>query len=128
MRYILLGFVVGIIVTLIVIFGWQSWKNRGVSEEATLCDAGKVVVERTLKDAKVLDVVLIHNYKESVDYVYDKMFGIEVKYERNGKVKRIVFPISKYKNNLLSPNNTQIYILDKKAVIIYEPKSPSETP
>jgi hypothetical protein len=122
MKRALIGFILGVFVTLLTLYGWQYWKIRSVKDEAVLFDAGKTLVERSLSDSKVLDVVLLPNYKESVDYAYDKMYGVEVRYERNGKVKKIIFPISKYKRTWISPNNTQLYALDDKAEIVFTPK------
>jgi len=122
MKRTLIGFILGVLVTLLAQYGWQYWKLRSVNDELVLFEAGKTLVEGSFSDVKVLDVVLLPNYKESVSYVYDKMFGVEVRYERNGKVKRIIFPISKYKGTWLSPNNTQLYVLDDKAEVVYTSK------
>jgi hypothetical protein len=118
----LIGFLLGVLVTLLVQYGWQYWKVQSTKDEAMLFDAGRTLVEKSLPESKVLDVAVLSNYKESVDYVYDKMYGVEVKYERNGKVKKIIFPVSKYKGTWIYPNNTQFYALDDKAEVVYTAK------
>jgi hypothetical protein len=118
----LIGFLLGVLVTLLAQYGWQYWKFRSAKDEAMLFDVGRTLVEKSLPESKVLDVALFPNYKESVDYVYDKMYGVEVKYEKNGKVKKIIFPVSKYKGTWISPNNTQFYALDDKAEVVYTAK------
>lgn len=116
------GTVIGILITLIALISWHYWKTYSANDEIAITEMGKVIVEKSIKGAKVLDVVLMPNYKQSVDYVYDKMYGLEVKYENNKKVKKITFPLSKYKNNWISPNNTQLFVLDKNAEVIHETK------
>jgi len=109
--------------TLLVLYGRQYWEIKNAQDDYVISDAGKTLVERSLSGSKVLDVAMIPNHKEAVNYVYNKMYGVEVTYERNGKVKKIIFPMSRYKSTLISPNKTDFYVLDDKADVIYTTKS-----
>ncbi len=125
MKKIILAFVIGIITTVIVQYAWHYWQTSKFKDDFMIFEIGKTCVENSLVGTKVLDVVGLPDYKENVNYVYDKLWGAKVRYEKNGIVKEIIFPIGKYKKQWITPNNTQLYVLDDKAVIIYTSKTPS---
>lgn len=122
MKRIIQGIIIGVVATLVSQYGYNYWQSTKTKDDFVLFEMGKVFVERSLPGAKVLDIVLFPNHKENVDFIYDKMWGVQAKYEKDGKLKKILFPVCKYKNNWISPNNSQMYVLDNKAEIIYVPK------
>lgn len=127
MKKIIQGFILGVIATILLQYSWHYWKQNRFKDDFMVFDIGRAVVERSLEGSKVLDVAGLPDYKDNVSYVYDKLFGATVRYERNGVVKEITFPVGKYKEQWITPNNTQIYVLDDKAKVIHTSQtSPSD--
>lgn len=119
MKRIVIGLFAVVLTTLLAFYGWQYRKAKNASDRDIVLKAGKALVERQLIGSKIFNVAMLPNHKESVNYVYNKMYGVEVTYERNGKMKKIIFPVSKYKDTWISPNNTEFRALDEKAEVVY---------
>jgi hypothetical protein len=126
MKKIIISFIAGIVTTIILQYAWHYWQYARFKDDFMIFEIGKASVERSLAGSKVLDVEGLPDYKENVNYVYDKLYGVKVRYERNGIVKEITFSIGKYKGSWITPNNTQLYVLDDKAQAIY--KSMKQSP
>lgn len=67
----------------------------------------------------MLDVTVQPNSKEKVNYSYDKLYDVNISYERNGMIKKIITQYGVTKNAWIGPDNTTLEILDDKANTIY---------
>jgi hypothetical protein len=124
MKNIILGFIIGVVTTIMLQYAWHYWQAERFKDDFMVFEIGRSSVEKSLSGTKVQDVAVLPDYKENVNYVYDKLYGAKVRYERNGIVKEITFPVGKYKGTWITPSNTQLYILDDKAQPLYKSKIP----
>ena len=55
---------------------------------------------------------------DCVNFVYDKLYKIEVMYRKKEKFKRIIFNIGIYKQDFITPSKIELLTLDENAQII----------
>ena len=80
-------------------------------------------VNQSLTGARVLDVAISPNSKEKVNYAYDKLYDVDISYERDGKIKHIVAQYGIYRGTWISPNTIELEILDDNAKTIHKKHS-----
>jgi hypothetical protein len=124
MKRILQGFILGVMATIAAYYGWRYWNYHRFKDVSVVFNVGKISVEKSLDGARVLDVSVKPDYREDVNYAYDKMYGADVRYVINGKVKEITFPVSKYKEQWIGTDSIQILKLDDTAKVLHTSKTP----
>ena len=86
----------------------------------------KKIFEMKLPKSKVLDVTVIKNIsdkeieEENINYKYDQLFKIKIKYIRNTKIKSISYLCAQYKDIWMGPSKAELEKLDKSAEILEE--------
>jgi len=123
MKKIILGIVIGVVLTLSIQYAWRYFQYRQFKDSDFLFCAAKYDLEHRLKGARVLDVSIGPNSKATVNYIYGKLYDVNIAYERDGIIKSITVQYGKTKGTWISPNNTDFEILDDKAEIIYKKSS-----
>jgi len=126
MKKFLLGVLVGIVLTIGGLWGWQWWAMNHDYPEVALFDLGKAVVERNLPGARVLDIMVGHDSKAKVNYVYDALYDVNVTYERAGKVKSMTLNFGRSGGTWIVPNTGDLTILDDKARVLHVLSTTSE--
>ncbi len=120
MKKFVAGIIVGIILTLGLQYGWQYYQYNKVKDEVALFSLAKQDVEQKLIGTRVLDVSVSPNSSASVNYIHDKLFDVNINYERDGKIKRITAQYGKTNGTWISPNVAQLELLDRNAANLNE--------
>jgi hypothetical protein len=120
MKKIILSIAIGVVLTLSLQYGWHYYQYQKSKDEFDLFDIAKYDIEHTLKGARVLDVAIGPDSKAKVNYVYDKLYDVDISYERDGKIKKITAQFGISKGTWITPNTTTLEILDDKAKTIYD--------
>jgi len=120
MKKIILGIIIGAVLTISLQYAWNYYQYLTYKDDANLFEIAKYDLENKLKGARVLDVVIGPNSKATVNYVYDKLYDVDITYEKDGKIKKITAQYGISKGTWIVPNNTDFEILDNKAKMIYE--------
>ena len=89
MKKLILGIILGAILTLSVQYAWREFQYRDSKDDILLFDIAKVDLEHKLRGARVLNVSIGQNSKATVNYAYDKLYDVYIGYERDGKIKKI---------------------------------------
>lgn len=119
MKKIILGIILGATLTLSLQYAWRELRYRNAKNDVLLFDIAKIDLEHKLVGARVLDVTVHPNSKEKVNYSYDKLYDVNISYERNGKIKKIITQYGVTKSAWIGPDNTTLEILNDKANTIY---------
>lgn len=119
MKKVLTGMIIGAILTLSVQYSWKHYQYRENKDTVHLSEIAKLDLEHKLSGSRVLDVTIGPNSKASVNYVYDKLFDVDISYERGGKIKKIATQYGLTKGTWVTPDNSTLEILDDKANTIY---------
>jgi hypothetical protein len=117
-----MGITAGVVLTIAVQYGWRYYHYYQVKDEFALFEIAKQHVEQQLIGARVLDVVITPQSSVKVNYMYDKLYDVHLSYERNGKIKQMETQYGFYRGTWITPNTTQLEILDSKANVIQERK------
>ena len=112
MKKIIVGILIGIVATIGIQHLWKLYLYHKAKTEFVLFDLAKFHFERSLSDARVLDVEISPDSKAEVNFVYDKLYDVTITYERKGKIKSITAQYGNYKNTWLSPPKSELEILD----------------
>jgi len=115
MRKFVLGIVVGIILTMGLQYGWRYYQFNKVKDESVLFTLAKQDIERKLIGTKVLDVNVSPNSKAFVNYVYDKLYDVNINYERDGKIKNITAQYGTAHGTWITPSAAELELLDRNA-------------
>jgi hypothetical protein len=123
------GFILGIMVGLILTMGAQFVRMYYLTyvcdkDYSTLFKQPKLFVEQELSGAHVLDISASPDSKAEVNYIYDKLYDVDITYERGGKIKHIVLPYGIYKGTWICPSVTDLAIKDDQAEVIYKKAHP----
>ncbi|OGP68249.1 MAG: hypothetical protein A2W27_02980 [Deltaproteobacteria bacterium RBG_16_44_11] len=119
MKKIILGIIIGSLLTLSVQYAWQYYQYRESKDVHYLFEIVKYDIENKLKEARFLNASVRPNSKATVNYVYDNLYDVDISYERNGKIKKITTQYGFSKGVWITPNSTIFEILDDKAETIY---------
>lgn len=119
MKKFLLGFVSGVAAVIMALALWRYIAFQRVEDDLQLFEIAPQVVESSLPGANVLDVSVSPDSKRTVNYVWDSLYDVNVTYRRLGKVKRIVLTFGKYGDRWITPNVTDVVILDDKAEVVH---------
>jgi hypothetical protein len=119
MKRFFAGLITGLGLAILLLWLWQFWLMRGVDSDLWLFTGAKQFVERELPGAHVLDVSVSPDSHAVVNYEHDKLFDVDVSYERAGKIKKIVLTFGKVGRQWISPNTTEVTILDDKAEVLH---------
>jgi hypothetical protein len=119
MNKIILGIIIGAILTLSVQYAWREFRYHNAKGDVLLFDIAKIDLEHKLSGTRVLDVTIHPNSKEKVNYSYDKLYDVHISYKRDGKIKKIITQYGVTKGVWIGPDNTTLEILDDKANAIY---------
>lgn len=115
MKKFIAGIIVGIILTLGLQYGWQFYQYNKVKDEIVLFSLAKQDVEQKLTGTRVLDVSVSPDSKAFVNYVHDKLYDVNINYQRDGKIKRITAPYGKAHGTWIAPNVAELELLDRNA-------------
>jgi len=77
-----------------------------------------IVMERALPGVRVLDVALQTPSTRSVSYEHEALYDANIKYQRSGRIKRVILPFGFTKGTLIFPNTTDVVIADDQAEVI----------
>ena len=120
MKKILLGFLVGVVATLLVQSAYQIWRLHQFKyrQELLLPDVVKETINRNLEGARFLDMSWSPSTAK-VNFVSDKLYDVHISYERNGKIKRFTMPIGVSKKAWITPPVSELEKFDDQAEIIH---------
>ncbi len=123
MKKILIGILIGIVLTIGVQSLWKLYLINKYSKDSILFDIAKHHVEQSLSGTRVLDVRISPDSKEEVNFVYDELYDVKLTYERNGKIKHFTALYAIYKGTWISPPKSELVVLDDTAEILHIKKS-----
>ncbi len=115
MKKFIAGIIVGILLTIGLQYGWQFINYNKFKNEIALFTIAKEDVERKLTGTRVLDVNVSPNSKAPVNYVYDKLYDVNINYERNGVIKNITAQYGTAQGTWIMPNVAELELLDRNA-------------
>jgi type II secretory pathway pseudopilin PulG len=123
MRRILLivvGIIIGVTSTLLVQKARMQRMLRQYmqNQELNLSNIAENAINKNLAGARFLDA----SWSEStanVNYVYDKLYDVHVSYERDNQIKRFTMQLGTSGDVWITPNSSDLEILDDKAEIVY---------
>jgi hypothetical protein len=120
------GIIMGILLTLGSQYGWQYFQYNKMKNEIVLFTIAKEDVERKLTGTRVLDVNVSPNSKASVNYVYDKLYDVNINYDRSGIIKNITAQYGTAQGTWITPNVAELELLDRNARTVND-KNPERT-
>jgi hypothetical protein len=115
MKKFIAGIIVGIVLTMGLQYGWRFYQYSKVQDEIALFSLAKQDVEQKLTGTRVLDVSVSPNSKAFVNYVHDKLYDVNINYERDSKIKRITAQYGKAHGTWIAPNVAELELLDRNA-------------
>ena len=94
---IIYGIMIGVVLTLSLQYAWKNFPHREFKDDAALFEIAKYDLEHKLTGARVLDIAIVPNTRVKVNYAYDKLYDVDMNYERDGRIKKITtqYDISK---------------------------------
>ena len=125
MKKIIVGALIGIVLTIGIQHLWKLYLFQRAKTDFVLFDLAKYDVEQRLTDIRVLDISISPDSNAKVNFVYDKLYDVQITYERDGKIKRFKALYGIYKNTWISPSASELEILDDKAKIVHAKKNKS---
>ena len=123
MKKIFVGVLIGIVLTIGIQHLWKLYLLHKVKAEFVLFDLAKYHVEQSLAGTNVLDVSIIPDSKAEVNFVYDKLYDVNLTYERNSKIKRFTALYAIYKGTWTSPPKSELEVLDDTAELLHIKKN-----
>jgi hypothetical protein len=85
---ILYGMIFGVVLTLSLQYGWKYFRYREYKDDAALFEIAKYDLEHKLTGVRVLDIAIYPNSTVKVNYAYDKLYDVDMNYERDGRIKK----------------------------------------
>lgn len=113
----LLGVVSGIVITLASHYAYdQYWRTHisDLPDEVYLLEIAPLELERHLDGAESLDVTVGFSDAD-VNYVYDELYDVSLRYQRNGEIRSIVMAFGKADGTWIVPNKSDWIIRDDGA-------------
>jgi len=129
MKKILLGILVGVVGTVLVQKAWVAYRIRAYQASPEFALPG--VVEHTINQD--LPRATFHDVSWStstarVNYAHDRLYDVNVSYERDGQIKHFtaVFGYSKNPRAWITPSTSDLEILDDEAEVIHTKRGTAE--
>jgi len=96
------------------------FRYREYKDDAALFEIAKYDLEHKLTGARVLDIAIYPDSTVKVNYAYDKLYDVDMNYERDGRIKKMTMQYGISRDTWIAPNTTTLEILDAKAETIYK--------
>ena len=129
MKRLALGFVLGVVATVMGTYAWVGWRAHQWqgSAEKQIHEAAEAIVNHELSGARVLDVSW-SPAASARDHGYDKMWDVHVTYERARRIKAITIRLGVAGTTWISPSKAELEILDDTAEVIHVRTGNTEQP